>query len=574
MKNPNDQSDATAQSDDGKQKPTRPQLSADSPVSHPNDDRLGYAPFAKQIVRGIVHMAPPEGLVIGLYGRWGLGKTTILHLVEHYIEEDLEEKECPIVVRFNPWWFSSQADLVAKFFLQLELSIRKRISSKELANQLSDEMATFAASIGQASESPVSEGEVAQAALEKPISGDIPFLKEQIANTLLKSGHRILVIVDDIDRLATAAEIRQVFQAIKAVADFPGIVYLLAFDKEVVVGALDQERMKPGFGNDYLEKIVQVPFEMPLLDPIDVQQMLFEQLDIALAGTPEKLFSKDYWQDIFYQGVSDFIQTPRDAVRLANTIQLTYSIVCGEVNPVDFIAIEALRVFEPAVYDTIRYNSNMFAGHAGGISSIGSNPRESLQKFHDEWLTTKVSTYRQDVVKSLVIQLFPKLKYAWENSGYGAEWESAWRRELRICSPEIFPTYFRLTIPKGSIPQTLMQGILALTGDADLMADALRKMTGQFSSPNTVSTTRKVLKRLLDHVDKDLPTERIASLLTALYDVGDEIAAAEPKTTGFYDFDISVDIGRIFFSKLFADYPNQKDSNSSARYSLLVQQLI
>lgn len=44
-------------------------------------------------------------------------------------------------------------------------------------------------------------------------------------------------------------------------ADFPNTVYLLTFDYDVVVHALS--KVQYGDGKEYLEKIIQVPFEIP-----------------------------------------------------------------------------------------------------------------------------------------------------------------------------------------------------------------------------------------------------------------------------------------------------------------------
>ena len=50
-------------------------------------------------------MAPTGGLVLAVYGAWGLGKSTLINFVRHYIDE-LPEETRPVVVIFNPWWFS------------------------------------------------------------------------------------------------------------------------------------------------------------------------------------------------------------------------------------------------------------------------------------------------------------------------------------------------------------------------------------------------------------------------------------------------------------------------------------
>ena len=65
----------------------------------------------------------------------------------------------------------------------------------------------------------------------------VPAVKAEISKALKEGKQRYLIVIDDIDRL-TPAEIREVFKVVKALADFPNVVYLLSFDREVVAQAL------------------------------------------------------------------------------------------------------------------------------------------------------------------------------------------------------------------------------------------------------------------------------------------------------------------------------------------------
>ncbi|MEI8013088.1 MAG: P-loop NTPase fold protein, partial [Candidatus Omnitrophota bacterium] len=47
-----------------------------------------------------------------------------------------------------------------------------------------------------------------------------------------KLPNKIIIVIDDIDRL-NHVEIRQIFQLVKSLGDFPNTTYLLAFDKDV-----------------------------------------------------------------------------------------------------------------------------------------------------------------------------------------------------------------------------------------------------------------------------------------------------------------------------------------------------
>src|SRR5687767_1983636 len=93
-------------------------LSGDRPLQDPEDDRLGYAPFARNLADGLARMAPANGFVVALYGPWGSGKSTALNFVSWYLQDDQREGRV-LIVPFNPWWFSGQHDLTKRFLEQL-----------------------------------------------------------------------------------------------------------------------------------------------------------------------------------------------------------------------------------------------------------------------------------------------------------------------------------------------------------------------------------------------------------------------------------------------------------------------
>ena len=67
------------------------------------------------------------------------------------------------------------------------------------------------------------------------------------------------MIIDDLDRLSSSA-VRSVFQLVAAEADFPGVNYILMYDLNNVIKALKE--VQGCDGEQYLEKIVQVPIEL------------------------------------------------------------------------------------------------------------------------------------------------------------------------------------------------------------------------------------------------------------------------------------------------------------------------
>jgi predicted KAP-like P-loop ATPase len=513
-------------------------LSPDRALQDPEDDRLGYAPFAKQLARSLLRGCPADGLVVALYGAWGTGKSTALNFILHYLEAD-PDAEAPIVVRFNPWWFAGHEDLVRRFFRQFEAALFK---AKTRKRSLLKKLSAFSSVV---SELPIpyagTAAKATKAVLAAIDKADVVELKAELVAELAKDASRIVVVIDDIDRLA-ADEIRQLFQVVKAVADFPNVIYLLAFDRDVVVKAL--ESAGGAQGDEYLEKIVQVPFTLPPPDRTQLQTMLFERLNGVLANTPEDLFDQQHWGNVYLDGIDPFIRKPRDVIRLVNAISVTYPAVLGEVNAVDFIAIEALRVFSPSAYETVRSNPDLFVG--GGDRAVRGD-REAERRFHDAWLGQLAD--ERNTVQKLVGRLFPRLASVWGNTTYGDSYVVEWRKRRRACSPEVFPIYFRLAVPEGEVSAATVREALAETGDADAFGKRILALSSQ-RRPDGHTRATSLLMRLNDHAEKDIPEGHIPSVVQALFDVGDDVVRTGKRTTSPLDLGDEYRIGWLVHALL------------------------
>jgi len=515
-------------------------LSSDRPLVDPNNDKLGYAPFAEQLAKSITHLAPSDGLVMAIYGPWGSGKTTVLNFVKFYINE-VPKDERPVTVDFNPWWFAGHEDLTFRFFDQL-LSVLSR--RKVLTEGLRKKLAGFAALIAESPGPEVATKSAKIASRLMAQNRDLASRKRDIVDELRKQSKKILVVIDDIDRLS-ADEVAQLFQVTKAVADFPNVVYLLALDKVVAVKAL--KRMQGLPGEAYLEKIVQVPFELPLPDKLALRRLLWLKLDQVLASTPDDLLNHTYWGNVYFEGLDRFIETPRHIVVLTNTLGVTYPAVRGEVNAVDFIAIEALRVFRPELYELIRRNPQAFTGHSMGASLLHPSI-DSLKPFHQTWLN-KLEADEQGPTKALLLRLFPKMGAIWGNTCYGSDSEATWRRQRRICSAEVFPVFFRLAVPAGGISNIEMNAALELTADSQVFGQYLLGLANELK-PDGTTRVRELLERLEDYTAAEIPADNIPAVVEALLDIGDQLLRPEDEPRGMFEFGTDIRIVRVLYQLL------------------------
>src|SRR5262249_23516853 len=150
--------------------------------------------------------------------------------------------------------------------------------------------------------------------------------------------HKIIIIMDNISRLYPF-EIKQIFQIVKSIGNFVYTSYLLALDKNQVIRAIDQ---MDGFGgNEFLEKIVQLPFEVPPILQQDLEKIFADRIINIVKTVPQDAFNSEYWADIYNSSLKYFFENCRDITRYTNTLNFSYPRLRDVVNPVDFFALTA-----------------------------------------------------------------------------------------------------------------------------------------------------------------------------------------------------------------------------------------
>ena len=231
-------------------------------------------------------------------------------------------------------------------------------------------------------------------------------MRDELAADLQGQDKRLLVIIDDVDRLPTN-EVRQIFRLVKSVADLPNVIYLLIFDREVAERAFED----PGndLGPKWYEKIVQAAFDLPPVQRMDIQQLFVEGLN-KLAGSMEEP-NLTRWGNVYHDCVAPWLRTPRDAGRLLNALVVSWPAVARDVDFADFIALETLRLFEPALHAFIRHNPHRLTGLANGMAY------DESAKGSSAGISETVKPVGHERAKAALERLFPKLESVWGNRG-------------------------------------------------------------------------------------------------------------------------------------------------------------
>jgi len=397
--------------------------SGDNPIRSKTEDSLGRDRVARSIVRAVREADASEGYVIGIVGPWGSGKTSLLNLVR----EELAAAPPLTVVEFNPWMFSGAEQLVEAFFN--ELGAQLRTESKELVG-LADDLQRYGEALAPLRFLPIvgpwierirgGAGAIKQ--LLDARRGGVAGLRERVAKKLASLSQPIVVVLDDIDRLHVD-EIRDVFKLVRLTASFPNLIYLVAFDRTRVEAALQEHGLE---GRAYLEKILQVSFDIPVLPQGVLVSQLTRAVDAAIDDVPEPgPFDPDTWQDILAEIIFPLVRQMRDVRRYAAAVRATVLDLAGSIALVDVLALEAVRVFLPDTF-------SLLGGSVAGLtttSQIGYGGHEPPQLKHQIERLLASSDSHPEVVRAMIRRLFPAGIRHFENNHFGPDWLKTWAQK-------------------------------------------------------------------------------------------------------------------------------------------------
>jgi predicted KAP-like P-loop ATPase len=518
-------------------------VSADLPIERREEDRLNRRRFAESLAKVIRGWRDKPSLAIGLFGDWGSGKSSIKNMILETLKDDLE---CPTILEFSPWQISGQDTLAERFFIEIgnslvepdthdDLAVKKRVARWKVYSTLlsvtasvarawklglhpASPMAPFAdaavttldttASVAKAG----TEGIEAEAELEKLSLAEI---KALVSQDLRRLSRPILVVLDDIDRL-TKEEIRLTLQLVKANADFPNLIFLILAQKESVIKAL--EEVAPNKGADFLEKIIQVDFDIPSVNRKQLQRLLLDGLNELLSNPNlTSRFKAEYWSEIFPE-IFPLFRNLRDVNRFLGSLAFHVEIFRNndtfEVNPVDLIALETLRLSENNLYRRIAAEKEVLTYDERWLRE---NRREE-DRLRLQSLVDSATPDRQPTAKKLIEKLFPPATTAsstlssWAGTGASIDAaEQRWFRQLRVCSYQAFDRYFQFETPEGDVSQADIDAVTDHMGD-QVFLDA-------FFVELVRRDLLEVMLARLNSLKEKLSLEHASTFLAALYEV-------------------------------------------------------
>lgn len=403
----------------------------DIPLNRIEEDSLNFSGLAKNIAEFIIHNSSKESYTIAINGRWGSGKTSIIN----FIKEEINKYNLGIkILDFDPWLFSGHTNLISEYFQDLSSVLRK--SSKKTI--ISKTVLKYALKLaGDLAPGKITDDIIENYTKEPSLSKQ----KEKIRKILQKESTKILIIIDNIDRL-DPEEILNIFKMVKSVADFPNLIYLLSYDKRIVIPAINHQYKLNG--EEYLEKIIQLTFDVPNADPTNLLNLMNNKIKPLLQRNSYIGWDEDRWKMAYHDYLYEELRTPRQIIRIANAFKWRYENFSNSINSTDLLLIEAIKVFNPKLYEVIRTKKIFFTSHIKIFKDFDDSkePRDNLEKI----IKSIISNQDRRSIELILCNLFPKIKTILQGFKETEVEISRWDYDKRICSRYHFNKYFNINL--------------------------------------------------------------------------------------------------------------------------------
>jgi len=492
----------------------------DEPITSEKDDLLDRKPFVGDLYNQITKYPSSDSFVFGLYGSWGEGKTSVLNLLKNklYLNEGI------IVFEYGPWYFSSQDALIKGFYEGLYASLNRIFFlpnikrtfiryQKILSWGLKVSGIDF--NIGLINES-----------LEE--------MKEKIQYWISLTGKKIVILVDDLDRLHDKSEILQILKIVKLSGRFKKTIFVLSFDPGIVSSCLKDDISKDPL---FLDKIIQSPIHLPAVNQAIIDRYLFYSYpdqghvsgidrlfkNLEIGQERIKSFDKDF-PNLYESQIKRLFSTLRQAKRYLNGLYSTLPAVKNEVNLQDFLILELIRIFYLDLYEDIWDHPWYYIPSSWSTKLYISSPltftidkKQKLEKIRGHINDIVSKQNNSEVLLELLKTIFfVEVKNAIEGRevGYDAV-ANQYRVEKRITHPDVFPKYFMMKVPPEEISDETIESLI-FAWDSTNPADLEFRVIEDFKK---FKQERKLLE-LLDKLPIFLPrfeTHIAKSFIGAIY---------------------------------------------------------
>lgn len=524
----------------------------DSPISSTDQDRYDFAGLAKKLANSIISLDRNISTVIGIEGKWGSGKTSLLNLLLQEMKSQVPEGTH--VLTISPWLSPSGDSTVEDLLLPVAAILNEaearnygffrkwRYKFKSKTSPLATSMLRYAqqasgrlAPLADLAGNWVPGAGIAASAMKSISTADLSArrqttadLRREIEKKMGALQLNFIVVLDDLDRLEPDQAV-EVLRLVRSVADFSGFHYVMCYDP-VVLGHAVERALGVTDGRLYLQKIVPISFSLPLPEAFDLRHELLTgatALYMRVNGTPpDYVLAQDLKAVVERFGAT--LSTPRE-VRLAlGSLAFRYESLHEHVWFADLCLLQLLRVTLPALYDWIEKYLTENAVVSSGTGNVSDKEKADLANNLQQLFQVLPAASPLTVME--LSRWLPGIEGINENSVRlfcKVTNQKATQNETskRLSSNFHWRFYFSFTPPKDVLPPSFFDRLFRLAGDDQRKEEFATLLLDQIADSGFSSRTW--FEHIVDRISPELlsratPLE-CRGLLDFLFRYGDEI---------------------------------------------------
>ncbi|SBT17246.1 KAP family P-loop domain protein [Marinomonas gallaica] len=542
------------------------QLDSDRALVDEVKDQFGFTGIAKKLAPSIVEASKGDGMVIGLEGKWGSGKTSLLNFLQTELKALKEENVYTISIA--PWLNGDSSPLVFSLLQPMskvleEIEIEKQSApqakwkfwnrNKEKVARLSQLLKNYgpqtarrAALVANFAGNFFPGSQALGSALEKgadvvdqliPIDQTPTEIKQQIAKKLQKLDIGFVVMLDDLDRLEPEQAV-EVVRLVRSVADFPKVVYLMCYDRDVLAHALETG-LKVSDGGLFLQKVVQLTFSIPLPEPFDLRTQFFEEAVSIYNDSNSQKIEKSICDDLrsAVDREGSELTTPREVKIALNSVRFVYPQIKDVVYFPDFCRLVLIKTTHHRLYKWLENYLATLSVLITQDASVDIDERSRIGASLKELLPAKGLSSAQSI--SSLRSFIPGISSAEKDDEcvFRSTSPYAVRESIklkRLASPLHYRFYFALTGPKTVLRDDDFEGLLSSArNDFEGLAENLTILATKYRHAQR-TWFEHVLDRLDDTLIEELDALQAEGFLLALSNMMDHALSKDMDQRNFY----------------------------------------
>lgn len=489
-------------------------LLSDNAIESPDEDLLGRKEFVENLYREITCIDFADSFVFGLSGSWGEGKTSVINLLKQIFKNNTDF----LTVDFDPWYYKDEDAIIRGFYQEIERAIRREFivsGLKKTIGKYLRKISPEVSPLGVKLKIPFDEESLDQ-------------IKKSIEEYISRTRKKILILVDDIDRLQPQ-EMLFVFKLVRLSARFKNTFFLLSYDELTVTKYLEEALH---LDSDYLEKIIQRPISLPNIEQNKLDSFLSDRLDkffedIKIPNDEIEEF-RNAFRPVYKQQIRRLFSNLRDTKRYLNGLLPAVPKLKGEIDLFDYCILEVIRIHFYSVYKDIGFHPWLYLKPDDDLwlssplkLSLKDSERRQQIKEHIESLVKQEK--ESEILLELLGALFEEVRISMSLGPSSRQRVDEIKAARRISNPQAFKKYFLLKVPQSNLSLAFVEerfeAWLSATGNT--VEDLIKETFLEAKQEDVLSAFFKAL--MFTYIRRVTPDLAIA-IIRALYKNSDGFA--------------------------------------------------